>query len=261
MKAILFDMDGVLYEGERPVPGAAETLAWCREHAIPFRFLTNTTSRPREALVAKLADMTIAASIDEIITPPVAARDWLHRHVDGPVAAFVPERTRAELTGLPLAPSDAGQAAAVVIGDLGEGWNFHTLNRAFRLLFEHPGTPLVALGLTRYWQADDGPRLDAGPFVRALEYALGTEAVVMGKPGRGFFEAALGSIGVEPAQAVMIGDDIRSDVDAAMQAGLAGIQVRTGKFRERDLALGIEPVAVIDSIAGLPEWWPGNRSG
>lgn len=255
MKAILFDMDGVLYEGERPIPGAAEALGWCQEHAIPFRFLTNTTSRPREALVAKLARMGIAAGIDEIVTPPVAASDWLHRHADGPVATFVPERTRAEFADLPLAPPGAEQAAAVVIGDLGESWDFHTLNRAFRLLFDHPGTPLVALGLTRYWQAEDGPRLDAGPFVRALEYALGIEAVVLGKPGRGFFEAALASLGVAPSEAVMIGDDIRGDVDAAMQAGLAAIQVRTGKFRADDLDLGIRPTAVIDSIAELPDWW------
>jgi HAD superfamily hydrolase (TIGR01458 family) len=261
MKAILFDMDGVLYEGDRPVAGAAETIRWCRAHDIPFRFLTNTTSRPRSVLVDKLAGMDIEAAVDEIITPPVAAGTWLADHVAGPVAAFVPERSLEEFAGLPLAPADTERAAAVIIGDLGENWDFDTLNRAFRLVFEHPDTPLVALGLTRYWQAEDGPRLDAGPFVRALEYALDTEAVVMGKPGRGFFEAALASLGVEPAQAVMVGDDIRSDVDAAMQAGLAGIQVRTGKFRERDLALGIEPVAVIDSIAGLPEWWPGNRSG
>ncbi|MFP4639418.1 MAG: TIGR01458 family HAD-type hydrolase [Guyparkeria sp.] len=255
MKAILFDMDGVLYEGERPIPGAARTLAWCRERGIPFRFLTNTTSRPREALVAKLADMGITADVGEIVTPPVAACDWLSRHVDGPVAAFVPERTRDEFTDLSLAPPGADRAAAVIVGDLGEGWDFDTLNRAFRLIFDHPGTPLVALGLTRYWQAEDGARLDAGPFVRALEYALGIEAVVMGKPGRGFFDAALATLGVAAPEAVMIGDDIRSDVDAAMQAGLAAIQLRSGKFRERDLDLGIHPTAVVDSIADLPAWW------
>lgn len=143
----------------------------------------------------------------------------------------------------------------MVVGDLGEGWDFDTLNRAFRLLFDHPGTPLVALGLTRYWQAKDGPRLDAGPFVRALEYALDIEAVVMGKPGSGFFEAALQTLGTAPSEVVMIGDDIRSDVDAAMQTGLRAIQVRTGKFRESDLDLGIRPTVVIDSIADLPPWW------
>lgn len=163
MKAILFDMDGVLYEGERPIAGAAETVGWCRERGIPFRFLTNTTSRPREALVEKLAGMGIPAGAAEIITPPVAAREWLRAHIDGPVATFIPESTRQEFDDLPLAPPNAKRAAAVVVGDLGEDWDFATLNRAFRLVFDHPGTPLVALGLTRYWQAEDDPRLDAGP--------------------------------------------------------------------------------------------------
>jgi phospholysine phosphohistidine inorganic pyrophosphate phosphatase len=258
MSAILFDMDGVLYEGDVAVSGAAEAIAWCRAQQIPHLFLTNTTSRPRAALVEKLADLGIPAGEDRILTPPVAAAHWLRTRLrrDGKVVLFVPGHTRREFSGLPVAgPDETGSVAAVVVGDLGREWDFDLLNRAFRLLISEPRPVLVALGLTRYWRAGDGLRLDTGPFVKALEYAAGIEAVVMGKPAGEFFAAALEQLGAAAAESWMIGDDIRADIEAAQRAGLRGVLVRTGKFRAGDLETGIVPDAVLDSIARLPDWW------
>lgn len=253
-RALLLDLDGVLYEGERPVPGAAGAVRWFQEQGFPHLFLTNTTSRPRSALVEKLAGMEIHVDEEQIFTPPVAARQWLAQHDCRSVALFVPRATAAEFAGVSQA-GDEEHTDAVVLGDLGEGWDFATLNRAFRLLMADAKTPLVALGMTRYWRAGDGLRLDVGPFVRALEYATGKEAVVLGKPAAPFFEAALSRLGASAGETIMVGDDIRSDVDAAQQLGMRGILVRTGKFLASDLASGIEPAAVLDSVAELPAWW------
>jgi len=255
MKNLLFDMDGVLYEGEKPIPGALETIIWCRNKGIPHLFLTNTTSRPRKALVDKLATMGIPVTTKEILTPPVAALDWLQQHVDGPVALFVADATREEFSNIDIAAPSVNNVAAVVLGDLGAGWDFATYNHAFRLLMENPQAPLLALGLTRFWQAEDGLRLDVGPFVKGLEYATGREAVVMGKPAAPFFEAALSDLKAEAGQTLMLGDDIRGDIDGAQQAGINGVLVKTGKFRPADLEQGIEPFTILDSIAALPAWW------
>jgi ribonucleotide monophosphatase NagD (HAD superfamily) len=115
------------------------------------------------------------------------------------------------------------------------------------------GAALIALQRNRYWETAKGLSLDAGPFVAALEYATGLEAEVMGKPSGAFFELALGELGVSADQAAMVGDDVEADVAGAMDAGLAGILVTTGKYRE-DLVResGIEPTAVADSIADVP---------
>lgn len=255
MKAILFDMDGVLYVGDRPVEGAAETLDWARRQGIPFRFVTNTTSRPRRALVEKLAGMGIQADIEEILTPPVAARQWLSTQEREPVALFVPEATTAEFAELKRAEFVDEPIGALVMGDLGEGWDFATYNRAFRWLEASPEAALVALGMTRFWQAEDGPRLDVGPFVHGLEYALGRDAVVLGKPSAALFHTALEAMDVTADQTVMLGDDIVGDIHGAQRAGLRGIQVCTGKFRPGDLERDISPDGVIDSIADLPAWW------
>jgi HAD superfamily hydrolase (TIGR01458 family) len=251
---VLFDLDGVFYEGERPVPGGAEVLAELRDRGLPFRLVTNTTSRPRSALVDKLARLGIEVAPDAILTPVVAAAGWLAARERVPVAPFFPEATRVDLGHVEQLPGDAETGAgAVVVGDLGEAWDFARLNRDFRLLMTEPRPVLVALGMTRYWQAEDGLRLDTAPFVKALEHAAGVEAVVLGKPAAAFFEAACERLGTDPARTLMVGDDVRTDVGGAQRAGLRGALVRTGKFRPGDLEGDVRPDLVLDSVAALPE--------
>lgn len=256
MRAILFDLDGVIYQGDTAVPGAAATLDWVRDRKISHLYLTNTTSRPRSALVAKLDQMGIAVGKDQILTPAVAALSWLRERNIKDVALFVPEATQAEFVDLKPLPTDRESGAgAVILGDLGEGWNFAILNRAFRLLMAEPHPYLIALGMTRYWRAPDGLRLDTAPFVMALRHATGIEPVVLGKPAWPFFEAALAAVGSNAEETLMIGDDIRADIGGAQSCGLQGLLVRTGKFQDKDLKVGIKPVAVLDSVANLPQWW------
>jgi HAD superfamily hydrolase (TIGR01458 family) len=253
---VLLDLDGVVYVGDQPVPGAAGTVDWLAREGVPYRFLTNTTSRPRRAIVDKLAGLGIAADADMILTPAVAAVAWLRRHDIERPALFVPDATAAEFVELgPLTDGVDGSAGAVIVGDLGEGWEYGTLNRALRQLMSDPAPPLVALGMTRYWRAEDGLRLDVGAFVRALEYAAGRTAVVVGKPDPAFYATAVDALGLEAGQVVMVGDDIRNDVEGAQRAGLTGVLVRTGKFSASDLTAEISPDAMLDSIADLPRWW------
>jgi ribonucleotide monophosphatase NagD (HAD superfamily) len=75
----------------------------------------------------------------------------------------------------------------------------------------------------------------------------------MGKPSPAFFDLALGELGVTADHAAMVGDDVEADVGGAIDAGLAGILVRTGKYRD-DLVRdsGVEPTATVDSIADVP---------
>lgn len=255
MKAVLFDLDGVFYEGDRAIPGAVDALEVIRRRGVPHLLVTNTTSRPRSALVEKLAGFGLEVTADEILTPAVAAGDWLREQGAGPVAPFLDAATAADLGELRWLDADAeAGAGAVVIGDLGSAWDFATLNRAFRLLMADDAAHLVALGMTRYWKAPDGLRLDTAPFVVALEHAAGVEAKVLGKPSARFFAAALARLGVPADEAVMVGDDVRSDVGGAQDAGLAGVLVRTGKFREADLRGSVRPDGVIDSVAALPDW-------
>lgn len=256
MQALLFDMDGVLYNSEEPIPGAAETLTWVQSRAIPHLFVTNTTSRGRGALAAKLARFGIPVSPTEIMTPCEAAADWLRARGAANVAVFLRQAARPAFDGMDLLPENAESGADyVVIGDLASAWDFATLNRAFRLLHSNPEVALIALGMTRYWKADDGISLDVAPFVAALEHASGRKALVLGKPAAEFFQAAADRLGVPNREIVMVGDDIETDIAGAQLAGMQAALVRTGKFRELDLAGSVKPDAVMDSVKDLPAWW------
>jgi phospholysine phosphohistidine inorganic pyrophosphate phosphatase len=256
MTGILFDLDGVFYIGERAIDGGANTLSWVQKQNIPHCFLTNTTSKPRQALVDKLAGMGLSTDVDQLLTPPVAAVRWIEANLDGPTALFVPSATEAEFRHLALADRDSRQpVAAVVVGDLGEAWDFHTLNQAFRLLMQQPAPRLIALGMTRYWRAPDGLRLDVAPFVMALQHATGTTPVILGKPAADFYRSALQMIGAEAKESIMIGDDIQGDIAAAQAAGIDALLVKTGKFQSSDLLGEIKPDGLLDSIADLPDWW------
>ena len=256
MKAILFDLDGVLYNDEQPIPGASIAIDWVRSRNIPHLFVTNTSSRGPEALVEKLARFGIPARFEQILTPPVAASTWLRHDARGSAALFVKQAVRPVFQGVPCVSDDAESGAKyVVVGDMEELWDFRALNRAFRLLHSDPEAVLVALGMTKFWRAGDGLRLDVAPFIAALECASGRKAVVFGKPAAAFFQAASELLGVAAGEILMIGDDIEVDVAGAQRAGLRGALVRTGKFRPSDLEGAIRPDGIMDSVADLASYW------
>jgi HAD superfamily hydrolase (TIGR01458 family) len=249
IEGLLLDLSGVIYVQDEAVPGAAETLAKLRGSGIPIRLVTNTTMRPRRSILERLERLGIEADPSELLTPAtLAARRCAEAGYES-VSLVVLDELREDLEGLEEAD---GPVDAVIVGDLGDGWDYEVLNRAFRRLME--GADLIALQKNRYWETAEGLSLDAGPFVCALEYATGREAEVVGKPSDAFFQLALSDLGVGADRAAMVGDDVEADVGGAMDAGLAGILVRTGKYRE-DLVResGIEPTATVDSIADLPQ--------
>ena len=163
---------------------------------------------------------------------------------------LVAEALREDLAELTPAEEDE-RVDAVVLGDLGDGFTPGVLNESFRMLLE--GAELVALQHNRFWKRADGLVLDVGAYAAALEYAGGVEAFVVGKPAAPFFTAALEDLDAPAESAVMVGDDLEADIGGAIAAGLRGILVRTGKYREETLeASAVRPTEIVDSIADVP---------
>ena len=101
------------------------------------------------------------------------------------------------------------------------------LNAVFRAL--RRGVPLVAMQRNRWWPTAAGPSLDAGMFVAGLEYSAAIDATVIGKPSTGIYRHACELLSVEPKEALMVGDDLESDLPPARALGMATCLVRTGK--------------------------------
>jgi HAD superfamily hydrolase (TIGR01458 family) len=194
--------------------------------------------------------MGFSISEEEILTPAVAAAGMLQKERKTVFLLTTGDAHRDfEKAGVALT---ADHPDTVVVGDAGERFTYGLLNRAMRMILS--GADLVALERDRTWMGADGLILSAGPFVAALEYATGKEAVCVGKPSPGFFAAALDGLGVPASDAAMVGDDVETDIGGAQRCGMQGILVRTGKFREETLAgSGICPDFVIDSVADLPD--------
>jgi HAD superfamily hydrolase (TIGR01458 family) len=254
VEGLLLDLSGVIYVQDEAVPGAAEALERLRSDGIPIRLVTNTTMRPRSSILERLERLGVKADPPELITPASLAKRRCEEAGYDSVALVVLDELLEDLDGL---EQRGNSVDAVIVGDLGEAWDYEVLNRAFRHLMD--GAVLIALQKNRYWETAGGLSLDAGPFVSALEYATGREAEVVGKPSPPFFELALGELGTSADRAAMVGDDVEADVGGAMDAGLAGILVRTGKYRE-DLVeeSGIAPTSTVDSIADVPALLSGT---
>jgi HAD superfamily hydrolase (TIGR01458 family) len=242
IEGIMLDLDGTLYVGDEPVAGAREAIERIRASGLVLRYVTNTTRMPRRAVVERMRALGFVAEEEEVFTPAWAASRLIG---DKSCLPLVAESLHEDLGG---AWFTEGSPEVVLVGDLGEGFTYSRLDAAFRCLME--GAELVALQKNRYWQNRDGLSLDAGPFVAALEYASGKEAVVVGKPEESFFGFALEDMGLVAHEVAIVGDDAEADVVGAKRAGLSGIQVRTGKWRpggdvrEADL--------VLESVADLP---------
>jgi HAD superfamily hydrolase (TIGR01458 family) len=249
VRGVLLDIDGVLTTSWRALPGAIETIAWLRQHEIPFRLITNTTTHTQSDLAVTLGEAGFDVEPTEIITAVVATGSYLrHHHPDARVFVLSDGEGSSDLQGVGLV-DEPGEADVIVIGGACDDFSYDTVNRVFRRL--NAGAALVGMHRNMYWKTAGGLELDAGAYIAGLEAASGTTAVICGKPAPAYFEAALEPLGVPAAEALMVGDDIENDVVGAQAVGLTGVLVRTGKFRPTDLERGT-PDHVVDSIADLP---------
>jgi HAD superfamily hydrolase (TIGR01458 family) len=242
----------VLTVSWRPLPGAVTALRAIREAGLGVVLVTNTTSRTRASIAEALVDAGFPVTAEEILTAPSATA----AHLAGARCALLNSGDVADdLEGITVVgegeEEDDAVPDVVLIGGAGPEFGYAALNRAFGYL--QRGARLVAMHRNLYWRTDAGLRLDAGAFVAGLEAAAGTEAEVTGKPSPAFFEAALGRLGVNAREALMIGDDVESDVLAAQRLGITGVLVRTGKFLPDTLGRASgRPDHVLDSFADLP---------
>ena len=243
--AILFDLDGTLYDDNEPIPGAAETVARLRQRDFTLAFITNTTSRGPSILAEELAGMGIQVEPREIFNPTAAAGSFL-RAQDATAHLLVPPLAQTDFEGVEV---DDTSPDYVVVGDLGDAWTYGELNHAFRLI--HNGAGLIALGMSRYYRASDGLRMDVGPYIAAMQFAADVEPLVLGKPDAAFFRQILNDLGVDAGQAIMVGDDIITDIAGGQGAGLRTVLVKTGKFQPADLERGIKPDLLLDSVVHL----------
>uniref|UniRef100_A0A7N9ATT6 Haloacid dehalogenase-like hydrolase domain-containing protein 2 n=1 Tax=Mastacembelus armatus TaxID=205130 RepID=A0A7N9ATT6_9TELE len=180
-----------------------------RQASVAVKFVTNTTKESKRILLERLQRLNFDLQEKEIFTSLSAARSLLEQKEHRPLL-LVDDSALEDFTGI-----DTSEPNAVVVGLAPDHFNYKALNKAFRMILD--GAPLIAIHKARYYKRKDGLALGPGPFVTGLEYATDCKAIVVGKPEKTFFT-----------------QDARDDVGGAQNAGMLGILVKTGKYREGD---------------------------
>ncbi len=250
--SLLLDLSGVLYDGDSIIPGAVQAVDRAQRGGLEVRFITNTSRKTREKLLQHLRMLDFVVEQDQLFTAVDAARQWLRQRNLRPFC-LVHEAIAGE-----FADFEQREPNAVLIADAADGFNYRNLNYAFQLCIE--GAPLVGVGYNRYFRSGDKLLLDAGAFIRAIEFAAAAEATIVGKPGAEFFEQVVASTTTPPGRTLMVGDDVFGDVEGALQADLQACLVRTGKYRTGDEEKISGNFDTVDSIVEAVELALASRA-
>ena len=250
IKAFLFDLDGVFYVDDQLLPGANATLEWLQHRQIPYRFITNNTTLPRKQLTQKLNRLGLKVSEDQLVSANYAGVLYLKKQ--GYESCQLVLRDAAQIDYKEF-DTDNDTPQAIVVGDIGESWDYQLLNGLMMKLLE--GAHLVALHKGRYFQTQNGLTIDSGAFVAALEHATQTKAEVVGKPEATFFELATHGFNCEAHQIAMVGDDLINDIGGAQKMEYQTFLVKTGKYRPALYKKSkIRPDHLIENIGSLKKY-------
>ena len=247
VRALVLDVDGVLYHAGQAIPGAAEALQEFRRRGYALRLLTNITRRSRATLARHLQAMGLPVEAGEILTASYLTARYLHQTGRPRTWVLLEGDAMEEFAGLELGEE---RAECIALGDMAEHFTYDLLNRALRTLWN--GAAFVAMQADPYDLGRNGPTVNVGGWLALLERASGCRATLIGKPSPICYQMALAEMGVTAEEAVGVGDRVESDVAGGQSVGMRTVLVRTGHFRPPDLAGPVQPDVVLDSLADLP---------
>lgn len=231
---LLVDLDGVVYLGERPIDGAADSLGAARAAGARLVFVTNNASRPPSAVAAQLAAMGVAAEPEEVMTSALAAaRELAGRLAPGTAVLVVGgEGVHDALLDAGLRPVfRADQRPAAVLQGFGPEVGWSSLAEASVAL--RAGAVWIATNTDATLPSPRGPLPGNGSLVAALVTATGLQPEVIGKPAPALFTAALSA--ADGARPLVVGDRLDTDVAGAHAAGLPSLLVLSGVSSAHDL--------------------------
>ncbi len=242
-------MDGVIYRGNKLIPGANQFIAELRARRIPFLFLTNNSQRTRLDVATRLHRMGIEASEENIFTCAMATARFLARQKPAGTAYVIGEG------GLLQALHEEGYAIVdhdpdyVVVGE-GRAFTMEMIETGVRMIMA--GAKLIATNLDPNCPTPDGLRPGCGAIVAMLESATGRKAFSVGKPSPVMMRAARKQLGIDAAQTTMIGDTMETDILGGVQLGYRTVLVLSGGTKPSDLHhYAYRPDKIVSSIAEL----------
>jgi 4-nitrophenyl phosphatase len=252
LSAWLIDMDGVLYQGKRPLPAAAEFINALQAEGKPFLFLTNNATRTPAEYVQRLAQMGIRVTEDAIFTSALATTRYVKENYPPPRRAIV-----IGGNGIRQAMQDAGyevvdeaDGVTLVISAMDTDATYARMAEA--TLAVRAGAPWIQTNPDPTFPSERGIVPGAGAIMAFLEAATEQKPLIIGKPETGIFRQALAILGASPEETVMLGDRLETDILGGHRAGLKTICVLTGiASRAQAEAYDPRPDWIIEDLTAL----------
>ena len=257
-KGFICDMDGVIYHGNRVLPGVVEFIDWLKKEKKEYLFLTNNSgSTPRE-LQQKLARLGLDVSEEHFYTSALATAAFLKEQAPGCSVYAIGE------AGLLNALYDAGitmndvNPDYVVMGE-GKSYSLDTLTKAVNLV--NKGAKLIGANSDISGPIENGIAPACRALVAPVELATGKQAYFCGKPNPLMMRTGLNILGCHSGEAVMVGDRMDTDIISGMECGMSTVLVLSGvSTRETISTFAYRPTVILDGVGSIAQLAAQQRS-
>lgn len=248
-KGFICDMDGVIYHGNKVLPGVAEFIQWLHEEHKEYLFLTNNSGYTPRELHQKLARMGLDVSEEHFYTSALATAAFLKEQAPGCSVFAIGE------AGLLNALYDAGitmnevNPDYVVVGE-GRTYSLETLTKATNLVVA--GAKLIGANSDVSGPIENGIAPACRALIAPIEMATGTKAYFCGKPNPLMMRTGLRLLNCHSGEAVMVGDRMDTDVISGMESGMSTVLVLSGvSSRETLKSYAYQPSIVLNGVGDI----------
>ena len=249
IKGLAIDMDGTVYKGMVPIPGAKEFISSLKENGIPFMFVTNNSSKGRKQYYKKLKTMGFDIGIGNVLTSGTAALRFLKDERKGKKVYVIGTESYLEDVkeyGIELDDNDPD----IVLLSFDRELTYEKINKGY--MFIKNGAEYIATHPDDLCPTEDDYDVDIGAFIAMYSYLLHKEPLIIGKPNRLLLDMAASEMGIPADSIAMVGDRLYTDMKMAYDNGLDSILVLTGETSSDDLKDSeIRPTYVLDSVADI----------
>lgn len=249
VRGVLFDMDGVIYVGTRPLPGVREAIDYLTSTGRTFLFVTNNASKTAEQFVERLAEMDIHVRPDQVLGSAEATACWLAGQVThqgwprGPVIVMGQDGLKVALQKNGFELTTDPHAARYAVAGINFKLTYEEL--ASVTLAIRGGARFIGTNSDATYPSERGPLPGAGSILALLTTASGQQPLVIGKPNRGMYEQAMARLHLTVDQTLMVGDRYDTDISGAIQLGLWTAGILTGISTRADFESASPPPDLI----------------
>lgn len=248
-KGFICDMDGVIYHGNNILPGAAEFIEWLKKEKKEYLFLTNNSNLTPKELQQKLMRMGLDVGEEHFYTSALATAHFLKTQAPGCSVFAIGE------AGLLNALYDAGitmndvNPDYVVVGE-GRTYSLETLTQAVNLV--EGGAKLIGTNSDTTANTEDGIYPACGAIISPIEIATGKKAYFCGKPNPLMMRTGIKLLGCHSSEAVVIGDNMETDIIAGTESGIDTVMVLTGVSDKQTTNLyAYQPTQILEGVGDI----------